>query len=256
MHKLLVRSLLISAVTGGIISVNLISAHASTYQVSKISRMAPTAYYAKSAKSGYLWDKKHTKRLHNLKNYPKTTWYATGKCSMKSTKNSGVYLQVANGNGKAKGYIWTGYLKKGVNPAYPQGTLTNPFGAAMSTYNVDNKLNKQLVSLFPGTITDNNLQLAADFSYIRMPGDNGDFYSEVLEQMIGPSEQTSFITFNTEVKMSKSDNFVKVQKKALAKKLSTEGKTFNSFKGYHIGAYAYPKHDKRYGSTKIVLLPY
>ncbi|MCF7522751.1 hypothetical protein L3X07_04025 [Levilactobacillus brevis] len=60
-----------------------------------------------------------------------------------------------------------GIFEKGVNPANLNGTLTDPFGAAMSTYNVDDNLNKQLLDLFPGTIPDEPLQLVMTL-FLRM----------------------------------------------------------------------------------------
>lgn len=253
MRKLLLSSLVIGAVTGGVVSLSSTRAHASTYKVSKISYMAPTAYYAKSSKSGFLWDKKHTKHQHNLKNYPKTTWYATGKYSMKSAKNSGIYLQVSNGNGKAKGYVWTGYLKKGINPANLQGTLTDPYGASMSTYNVDKSLNKQLIDLFPGTVPDKTLQLTAN--YIFMYLGRGDNYTSVIEDMVGIENQPSVMMVGSNVALEKSGNFIALEKKELKKTLSTKGKRLTDFKGYRIGAYAFPKHDKNYGKSLILLMP-
>lgn len=252
MRKLLLSSLLIGTVIGGIVSLNSTRAYASTYKVAKISRMEPTAYYAKSAKSGYLWDKKHTKRQHNLKNYPKTTWYATGKYSMRSAKNSGIYLQVSNGNGKAQGYVWTGYLTKGTNPANPQGTLTDPFGISMSTYNVDKSLNKQLIALFPGTVPDKTLQSAANYFFLNIG--HGDDYTSVIEQMVGIKNEPSVIRFSSNVVLEKSGNFIALEKKELKKQLSRENKKFTDFKGYRIGAYAFPKHNKNYGKSVILLM--
>ena len=255
MKKILVSSLLVGAIIGGITSLNLTSAHAAAYKVSKITAMGPTSYYAKSAKSGYLWNKAHTKRQHNLKNYPKTTWYATGKYTMKSKKNSGVYLQVKNGSGKAKGYVWSGYMKKGVNPANPQGTITDPYGASMSVYNVDDKLNKQLISLFPGTIPDKTLQSAANFSFIYFGG-QGDSYTDVIAEMVGGYENEPSVTrFGSSVSLKKSDNFIALEKSQLKDRLSKQNKKFADFKGYHIGAYAFPKHNKNYGTSIILLMP-
>ncbi|WP_125581068.1 D-alanyl-D-alanine carboxypeptidase [Levilactobacillus cerevisiae] len=254
MKKILVNSLLIGAIIGGMTSLHLANAHAAAYKVSKITAMGPTSYYAKSAKSGYLWDKTHTKRQHNLKNYPKTTWYATGKYTMKSKKNSGVYLQVKNGSGKAKGYVWSGYMKKGVNPANPQGTITDPYGASMSVYNVDDKLNKQLISLFPGTIPDKSLQAAANFFFMYIGG-QGDNYTSVIEKEVGWENEPSVTRFGSSISLKKSDNFIVLEKEQVKKQLSERNKNFLDFKGYRIGAYAFPKHSKNYGASIILLMP-
>lgn len=256
MKKVVTGSLVLGAVMGGLAVVQMPQhAQAATYQVKKLMGFRhPTSYYAKSAKSGYLWNKSHTKRLHNLKNYPKTTWYATAKYSMKSVRNSGTYLKVINGTGKAEGYVWTGYLKKGVNPANPNGTLTDPFGAAMSTYNVDDNLNKQLVALFPGTIPDEPLQLAADFIFANA-GANPDDYTSVIEELVGAENEPSVFRLSSDKRIQKNQNFLSFQRNSLKEELVTKHKKFTSFKGYRIGAYAFPKHDKRYGESMILLLP-
>jgi len=215
--------------------------------------MQPTSYYAKSSKSGYLWNKAHTKRQHNLKNYPKTTWYATGKYTMKSAKNSGIYLQVANGSGKAKGYVWTGYMKKGVNPAYPQGTIVGPTGVSMSTFNVDKKLNQQLLSLFPGSIQDKTLQKLANLNYIYHNISDG-FYDygnlmlgDDIDSEIGLSSRTLIKDKSTDFKTFEQNQIIAI--------LKERGKTVSDFKNYRIGAYAFPKHSKYYGEFSIVILP-
>ena len=173
---------------------------------------------------------------------------------MKSVRNSGTYLKVTNGTGKAKGYVWTGYLKKGVNPANPNGTLTDPFGAAMSTYNVDDNLNKQLLNLFPGTIPDEPLQLAADFIFANA-GANPDDYTSVIEELVGAENEPSVFRLSSDKRIQKNQNFLSFQRNSLKEELVTKHKKFTSFKGYRIGAYAFPKHDKRYGESMILLLP-
>lgn len=258
MKKVVTGSLVLGAVMGGLAVVQMPQhAQAATYQVKKLMGFRqPTSYYAKSAKSGYLWNKSHTKRLHNLKNYPKTTWYATAKYSMKSVRNSGTYLKVTNGTGKAEGYVWTGYLKKGVNPANPNGTLTDSSGAAMSTYNIDDNLNKQLLDLFPGTIPDEPLQLAADFIFAYLGAyPHPDDYTGVIAEMVGDENEPFVIRLSSDKRLQKNQSFSSFQRNSLKEELATKHKKFTSFKGYRIGAYAFPKHDKRYGKSMILLLP-
>jgi len=173
---------------------------------------------------------------------------------MKSPKNSGTYLQVTNGSGKAKGYVWTGYMKKGVNPANPQGTITDPFGASMSTYNVDDKLNQQLISLFPGSVPDKALQAAANFFFMYIGG-QGDNYTSVIEKAVGWENEPSVTRFVPSVSLKKSDNFIVLEKSQLKDRLSKQNKRFTDFKGYRIGAYAFPKHSKNYGTSMILLMP-
>ncbi|WP_225363912.1 hypothetical protein [Levilactobacillus brevis] len=147
-----------------------------------------------------------------------------------------------------------GIFEKGVNPANPNGTLTDPFGAAMSTYNVDDNLNKQLLDLFPGTIPDEPLQLAADFIFANA-GANPDDYTGVIEELVGAENEPSVFRLSSDKRIQKNQNFLSFQRNSLKEELATKHKKFTGFKGYRIGAYAFPKHDKRYGKSMILLLP-
>ncbi|WP_125581072.1 D-alanyl-D-alanine carboxypeptidase [Levilactobacillus cerevisiae] len=253
MKKAIAWSLILgAAISGMAIAQRPQDAHASSTLV-KIVSLDSTAYYTKSKRSAYVWNKNHTRKMHNLKNYPKTTWYATGKYSMKSTTHRGVYLQISNGSGKAKGYVWSGYMKKGVNPAYPQGTIVGPTGVAMSTYNVDNKLNRQLLSLFPGSIPDKTLQKFANLGYIYH--NIGDGFYNYGHLMIGDEIDSEVGLSSQTLIADKGINFKTFEKIQIAKILEFRGKTFSDFKDYRIGAYAFPAHSKYYGELSIIMLP-
>lgn len=71
-----------------------------------------TPYHVKSTKkSAYMWNDTHTKKLHNLKNYPTYTWYQTAT----GTKGHSKYVQVSNYPQTKRGWVWAGYLSKGYN---------------------------------------------------------------------------------------------------------------------------------------------
>lgn len=78
MNKIFIKSLALGALTLGVgFTTQQVSASAA-YRTVKTKSYASTtpAYHAKSAtKSVYLWNNTLTKKQHNLKNYPKTTWY-------------------------------------------------------------------------------------------------------------------------------------------------------------------------------------
>lgn len=57
-------------------------------------------------KKAYVWTSTHSKRIHNLKNYKNTTWYA----SKTITKGSATYVQIHNASGSVSGLVWRGYL--------------------------------------------------------------------------------------------------------------------------------------------------
>lgn len=93
------------------------SANASTaYRTLTTKSYASTtpAYHAKNAaKSVYLWNSTITKKLHNLKNYPKTTWYVQKSVKLTNGKKTGIFYYVQNKHNSANGYVWRGYLSKG-----------------------------------------------------------------------------------------------------------------------------------------------
>ncbi|KRK87361.1 hypothetical protein [Lentilactobacillus sunkii] len=90
----------------------------SSYVWTKVlSRSTAVAYHAKYKSAVYLWNATHTKRLHNLKNYPNTTWYVKNSVVMQHAGKSHVYYEVYNYGNNSDGFIWRGYLTKGVNPS-------------------------------------------------------------------------------------------------------------------------------------------
>ncbi|WP_283680278.1 hypothetical protein [Lentilactobacillus sp. Marseille-Q4993] len=95
--------------------------HASSrYRVLKVNKQwTGNAYYYKNlGTTAYMYNGYHTKKLHNLKDYPRTTWFVQKSVVLQSPRGKkGVYYQVANGSSKVIGYVWRGYLKKGQNPA-------------------------------------------------------------------------------------------------------------------------------------------
>lgn len=75
------------------------------------------AYHQKNKKtSAYMWNASRTKKLHNLKNYPKTTWYLNKSVKMSNGKKSAIYYKVTSSNKKVNGYVWRGFLSSGTNP--------------------------------------------------------------------------------------------------------------------------------------------
>lgn len=101
-------------------------------------------YHAVSkTKSVYMWNSTHTKKLHNLKNYPKTTWYVQKSVKLTNGKTTAVYYYVQNHNKTVSGYVWHGYLTKGFNSANPN---TKPTAQSLAQ---DAAFTHQIATLFP-----------------------------------------------------------------------------------------------------------
>jgi len=106
---------LLAAVTvGGVVSQE-VPADAASYKTVSTKNIKKTAYHKKSSK-GAIFNKKHTKKVSNLKAHPNTTWYATKQATLKHGKTKGIYLYVNNSKKSVKGWVWHSYLKKGKAP--------------------------------------------------------------------------------------------------------------------------------------------
>ncbi len=89
------------------------------YSVVKVDRhwTGQSFHYAKYPATRYMYNLHHTKRLHNLRNYPKTTWHVEQSVLLQNRFGSkSVYYWVANGSGRLRGYVWRGNLTAGKNP--------------------------------------------------------------------------------------------------------------------------------------------
>lgn len=125
MHKLMKVVLLCSLALGISFTTQTHTAHASSaYQVVKTKYYTSSApFHAKNPKqNAYLWNAKHTRKLHNLKNYPNSFWTRAKTVVLRKHNKSAVYYYVAGvtpkGTSNLYGYVWRGYLKPGYNPNY------------------------------------------------------------------------------------------------------------------------------------------
>ncbi|GAY73706.1 hypothetical protein [Lentilactobacillus kosonis] len=73
------------------------------------------ALVTKSQSNNYLWNASHTKKIANLKNYSKTTFYASRLVSMRFPhyQYSVNYYYVTSNNSKLKGYVWAKTMVQG-----------------------------------------------------------------------------------------------------------------------------------------------
>lgn len=245
MKKIILTALALGGLAGGVGFSNSqtpMSAQASTaYTWGKAkSYPNPQPFYYAGKSSVYLWSKYHTTKLYNLKNYPKTTWYLSKSVQMKHNGKSAIYYAVTSGNGKTKGYVWRGYLTKGVNPN--------------NTASVINSLTTKVSNLFPGILQDPSLQSFAeqDKDYYANTNDGTADYSALLKKQFGNQAIMS------EFSIPKSD--LQKNNQNLTQNIQTDlqkqGYTFNDFSGWYIGIYVHidTNNSNNYAGT-ILLAP-
>ncbi|GAF36499.1 hypothetical protein [Lentilactobacillus farraginis] len=206
-----------------------------------------------NSSNAYLWNYNLTKHQHRLAHYPVTTWYVSKSLKMTNGRKTGIFYKVSNARGFAKGYVWKGYLSKGpiTKGNYPAGLI-------------DKKLNQKLISLFPGTIPNKQLQkLTEYYIYAIQTTESGDSYYDHEMSILGAKKvNASFGLINdTAAKNAYKPlrtnriSFLPFEKSWIQKALASEKKKFTDFSGWSIGAYAFPKNSLYYGVIVIKLLP-
>lgn len=101
-------------------------ASASSYQIikTKYYSHAPKFHAKNKTQNAYLWNKTHTKKLHNIKNYPNSIWTLTKSEIVRHNGKDAVYYYVTAASPNKRyhtpvnGRIWRGYLTKGYNQNY------------------------------------------------------------------------------------------------------------------------------------------
>ena len=73
----------------------------------------PQAYHSRSSATHYLMNWQHTRKYHNIKNYPHTTWYATYSVILSHKNKHAEYVYVTNQRHQVGGWIWHGFLAPG-----------------------------------------------------------------------------------------------------------------------------------------------
>lgn len=118
----------------------------------------------KPSKNAYIWNNNHTKHLHNLKNYPHTTWFANKGIK----KGNAIYYYIHNESNSAKGLVWSGYLSK-----YTYKTASNfKSGTAFVNYMLsapDQKLARAILKQLPGIPVSYELSKYAAHRYTDFP---------------------------------------------------------------------------------------
>ncbi|GAD16572.1 D-alanyl-D-alanine carboxypeptidase [Lentilactobacillus otakiensis] len=116
-----------------------VSAKSTAVKVTNTQSLTKAPY---RAVSGYLYSSaKLTKKVHNADNYPLTTFYAYKSASIqRANGNKAVYYYVKNGNGKVKGWIWSGHLVRLINISQQRKQVNQIIGL-IDTLSTDNKNN-------------------------------------------------------------------------------------------------------------------
>ncbi|MTV83166.1 hypothetical protein [Secundilactobacillus folii] len=220
------------------------------------------AFYVKKTASRYMWNSSHTKKLHNLKNYPKTTWYLSKSVELKLGKKAGIYYQVANNTGKVSGLVYRNYLTKGNNPkdVLANSSEVKSYGgglAAIKSVREAATLQADILALFPGTILNRTYSAAAR-NDLNAGVNNSAKYSKTDRnaKAVGIFSPYNWISTTSKT------NYTKL----ITSKLEAQGYTAtkrSKYKGYQIGIYATPhgyasnyhKWVSGYGSFGIYLVP-
>lgn len=235
---------------------------ATTWKVVKTKNYSDEAYYVKTTKNEYMWDLKHTKKIHNLKHYPRTTWYVYKRVKLQQGKKSGYYYQVTNNNGKIKGLVYRSYLTKGDNPddAFAHSIIVKSYGgglAGIKSVREGAKLQADILALFPGTILNTSYSNDAR-NDLNAGVSKTATYSKLNKNATAIG---IFTPYNWTGTTSKTD-YTKLATSVLNAQGYTASKRAK-YKGYQIGIYATPHGytsdyhtwPSGYGSFGIYLVP-
>lgn len=202
------------------------------YRWNKVKYYNHIPFHVKSNSTVYMWNWNHTKRLHNLKNYPRTTWYLSKSVKMSNGKKVGIYYQVTNGKKTVSGFVHRNYLTAGVNPK----------GPVLLTQNITNeqkqKTRATILKIMNQARPDENLQKVADSINKLNTSDSYEYYKKQL-----PIDEQSLliqITSNGGGENDKALNSGKITyaeylRKNIETQLASNGLSLSSIKGYRIG---------------------
>lgn len=238
-------------------------------------------YHAKDAsQSAKIWNIGHTRAIGDLTDYSNTTWYANASVTMKHGAKKAIYYQVRSDDGKTTGYIWRGYLASGKynnvtdikdSNQYLFDSIDPQF--FINSGYLDQNLNDQVAKLFPKTVQDKQVQLAAEVAAMPYFEQNSKVNqqvgasSTVINDLLGQKNAADIITvINNQTYQGTDQGLILFVKQQLEAELTKQNKQFTDFAGYRIGAYVLPKTNKdknmaanavkaNYGKTLVYLVP-
>lgn len=236
MNKRIVQFLSIGLLTLGIsTTVQPIISHAWT-TINKYTWTSGKAdaaiYYTNTNKNAYIWNSHFNKKLHNLKNYPYTTWYV----SRSFVHNNKVYYSISNGN-KVRGVVWHGY----VTPAVVKNLNSfNSNSDYLSYLNTDKsqKLSRALLKLIPNANVSLNLSKQAAMNKIT------DYQNVINLGIVSGTVTEGAITHKTIIHdfLMASNTTNTAKAKTTGKMLAAKGYTSDKLaslmnQGYQVGIY-------------------
>lgn len=237
MKKLFVNGLILGSVALGVGFATQTTHASAAYRTVKTKSYATTtpAYHAKSlTKSSYMWNSNLTKKLHNLKNYPRTTWYLQKSVKLTNGKKTGIFYYLKNKSNSASGYVWRGYLTKGVNG----NTDPNP-SATIAASESASVLQDQMRTLFPGTVHSATLDKFANEDLTDTVLQDGSLTQQIQKSLGVTDVYTIKIKgVTTPATLAKIKNqlnkntYVRKNEKVIN---YNAGSNLNNFKGWYIG---------------------
>ncbi|GEO70136.1 hypothetical protein [Levilactobacillus acidifarinae] len=134
----------------------------------------------------YLWNLRHTEKLHDLKNFPKTTWYVTKKIEK---PGSGVYDEVTTYDKSITGLIWHGYLAPYVTRLPDKFKTTAAYAQYIRTA-PEQKLARGILQAFPQAKLD--LRLSQEALHLYNVPRGYPEYHDVIDVGALPIAKTDF----------------------------------------------------------------
>lgn len=192
----------------------------------------PQPFYYAGKSSAYLWNKSHTAKQHNLKNYPKTTWFVSQSIQIKHHGKTAIYYVVTSGNKRTQGLVLRGYLTKGFNPKIP----------AIFTQNITNRQKQAtkatILKIMNQAHLDPDLQKVADTVNQLNTSDSYEYFKGQLPL----AEQNTFMLItssdsgeNNHALNSGKITYHEFLKKNIVSQLTQKGLSLTTIKDYRVG---------------------
>lgn len=242
------------------------TASASSYTITKTKSYDTRPFYhAKNSKANvYLWNKTHTKKLHNLKNYPNTSWVLSTSAIMTHNGKNALYFEVtASSPNKlfakpVTGYVWHGYLNKGYNRHYSHwnNLPTRGFTSSSDYLNYINQsssqsLTEKVLQLFPNSQLSLQLSSYVENRSVSLNDFDSNFTNSFSNTLI-PTTSNRLFFHNYSDNQSETARF-----NAIKKSLEAEGYTATkraSMSDYQIGIYYQNQVLKNWDDTDVGLV--
>lgn len=230
-------------------------ANASSYTITHTEyyQTHPIYHAANKSQSAYVWNKAHTKKIHNLKNYPNTNWDATAAITLKHNGKSALYYAVIastpNNKANVEGYVWHGYLTKGYNKNYAvwnnlalQGFTSTSDYQSYINQSSSQQLTRDVLKLFPNSSL--SLSLSNYVENRDMLADDSATFNKSYSNAVIPSKANNYFYHSYKDTRSTTTRLQEIETALNAEGYNATKRA--SLKGYQIGIYYV---DKYYGDT-------